>query len=512
MSLRSTRFGSFALLAGLGLIVTAGGATSTTTAPPPAIAQETSVGSSFSYQGELKNASGPVQGTCAFQFVLFDAPSGGAQVGTALNQSVQVVDGLFTVQLDFGAGAFDGTSHWLQVAVQCAGDSVPTVLAPRQQLTAVPYALSLMPGATIRGAAPVALTVENTGAGARQGSFAAAVQAIAAANGTGVASRSPAGVAVQGESITGTGVLGRSPTAVGVQGESITGTGVLGRSPTAVGVQGESITGTGVLGRSPTAVGVQGESTTGTAVFALSVDGVGVEGRSTTGGGVQGRSTNSFGVGGTSTNADGIVGSSGGGDSNAGVYGENTGGGFAGWFEGKTHVNGTLSKAAGSFKIDHPLDPANRYLSHSFVESPDMKNLYDGIVTTDGAGEAVVELPAYFAALNRDFRYQLTVIGTFAQAIIASEIADNRFTIKTDRPGVRVSWQVTGIRQDAYANAHPIEVEQDKPAAERGSYLHPAELGQPISKGLSYRARQASRANRQIAAPQPGYVPASNGR
>src|SRR5207302_10281558 len=114
-------------------------------------------------------------------------------------------------------------------------------------------------------------------------------------------------------------------------------------------------------------------------------------------------------------------------------------------------IPGTLTKAAGSFKIDDPLDPANKTLSHSFVESPDMMNIYNGNVVTDERGEAVVALPSYFEALNRDFRYQLTVIGQFAQAIIMSEIKENRFQIKTDKPNVKVSWQVTGVRHDAFA-------------------------------------------------------------
>ena len=136
-------------------------------------------------------------------------------------------------------------------------------------------------------------------------------------------------------------------------------------------------------------------------------------------------------------------------------------------------IPGTLTKAAGSFKIDDPIDPANKTLSHSFVESPDMMNVYNGNIVTDERGEAVVTMPEWFEALNRDFRYQLTVIGQFAQAIVAAEMKDNRFAIKTDKPNVKVSWQVTGIRHDAYANAHRIPVEEDKPASERGSYLFP---------------------------------------
>jgi len=139
---------------------------------------------------------------------------------------------------------------------------------------------------------------------------------------------------------------------------------------------------------------------------------------------------------------------------------------------GTVHVVGNLTKGGGSFQIDHPLDPANKYLSHSFVESPDMMNIYNGNIITDARGNATVLLPDWFEALNQDFRYQLTVIGEFAQAIIAREVHHNRFAIRTNRPHVKVSWQVTGIRHDAYANAHRIQVEEDK-GDKRGTYLHP---------------------------------------
>ncbi len=150
---------------------------------------------------------------------------------------------------------------------------------------------------------------------------------------------------------------------------------------------------------------------------------------------------------------------------------------YAGFFNGNVSVIGTLSKGGGSFKIDHPLDPANKYLYHSFVESPDMKNIYDGIVLTDAQGNATVTLPDYFSALNTDFRYQLTVIGQFAQAIVVSEIAQNQFRIRTSVPSVKVSWQVTGIRNDAFARSHRIPVEEAKPVVERGKYLYPVEMG-----------------------------------
>jgi len=143
-------------------------------------------------------------------------------------------------------------------------------------------------------------------------------------------------------------------------------------------------------------------------------------------------------------------------------------------FSRDVHVNGTLSKAGGSFKIDHPLDPANKYLSHSFVESPDMKNVYDGTVVLDDDAGAWVELPDWFEALNRDFRYQLTAVGAPAPNLhIAEKIVGSRFRIAGGSPGLEVSWQVTGIRRDTYANAHRIPVEEDKPAGEKGTYLHP---------------------------------------
>jgi len=168
----------------------------------------------------------------------------------------------------------------------------------------------------------------------------------------------------------------------------------------------------------------------------------------------------------------------------AALYCYTTGTGHALWCNGTANINGTIYSAGGAVKIDDPLDPANKYLSHSFVESPDMKNIYDGNVVTDANGDAAVTLPDYFEALNTDFRYQLTVIGQFAQAIVATEISGNAFTIETDKPNVKVSWQVTGIRQDAWANANRIPVEEDKPAAEQGTYLHPEAFGQPATMGV----------------------------
>jgi hypothetical protein len=159
--------------------------------------------------------------------------------------------------------------------------------------------------------------------------------------------------------------------------------------------------------------------------------------------------------------------------------------GFAGVFVGDVDVTGNLSKAGGSFKIDHPLDPANKYLYHSFVESPDMMNIYNGTVTTDAQGEAVVTLPEWFEALNRDFRYQLTCIGGFAPVYVAQKVQNNVFKIAGGTPAMEVSWQVTGVRHDAWADAHRIPLEQTKPDKERGLYLHPELFGVSAEKSIA---------------------------
>jgi trimeric autotransporter adhesin len=190
-----------------------------------------------------------------------------------------------------------------------------------------------------------------------------------------------------------------------------------------------------------------------------------------------------------------------------GVVGVNFAGGFAGYFAGTLHVQGNLevtgsvSKPSGSFKIDDPIAPAEKYLSHSFVESPDMMNIYNGNVVTDAKGFATVKMPAWFEALNGDFRYQLTTVGTFSQAMIAQEITGGKFRIRTSKPHVKVSWQVTGVRHDAWANAHRIPTEETKPDNEQGHYLHPELFGADQDKGIA-----------NVAPPAPSVTQASTTR
>jgi hypothetical protein len=215
--------------------------------------------------------------------------------------------------------------------------------------------------------------------------------------------------------------------------------------------------------------GFFGEGIYGTAVFGKAPYGVGVRG--------QGK----IGVSGSAFEAGQVA-----------IQGEALPGALAGRFMGDIDVSGNVLKSVDSSRIDHPLDPANKYLFHSSVESSDMKNIYDGNVVTDATGYAKVTLPDWFEALNKDFRYQLTVLDdtnsdAFVQAKVVKKIEGNQFTIRTSHPNVEVSWQVTGVRQDAYAKANPIEVEKIKPDGERGKYVTPEVFGQPKEMGIGYR-------------------------
>ncbi len=366
------------------------------------------VGSGFTYQGKLHENALPVDLDCDFEFELYDAVSGGAQIGAVDTQSnVPVADGLFTVTLNsadaFGANPFRGEARWLEIRVRCpAGSPGWTVLSPRQSLTSAPYAFSLRPGAIISTTGEAGLTVNN-------------------------ASTASSDVGLLGR-MTSTSPGGYSAGVRGINaGTSGNGIGVYGsHGGSGWGVYGETLSGRGVYG-----------------------------------------------------NAAGSTGT------NYGIYGRTSSdSGYAGYFYGKVYVNGTLNKAAGSFKIDHPLDPENQYLYHSYVESPDMKNIYDGVAILDDNGNAWVELADWFEALNQDFRYQLTPIGApMPDLFIAQEVQDNRFEIAGGEAGMKVSWQLTGIRHDPYAEQNRISVEEPKPADEQGTYLYPQGYGQPAAAG-----------------------------
>ncbi len=174
---------------------------------------------------------------------------------------------------------------------------------------------------------------------------------------------------------------------------------------------------------------------------------------------------------------------------NIGVYGSAsgaTGTDWAIWAQGNVNVTGDLTTSTGTYKIDHPLDPENQYLSHSSVESSDMMNIYNGNIELNYAGEAEIELPDWLEALNSDFRYQLTAIGAPGPNLyVAQEVSGNTFRVAGGKSGMKVSWQITGIRNDAYAKANPIKVEEYKATSDIGKYLHPEAFGMAKSQGIN---------------------------
>ncbi len=518
------------------------------------------VSTGFTYQGRLTDAGNPAAGPYDFVFRLYDALTGGSQVGGIVTQGdVAVSNGLFTVSLDFGV-VFDGAARWLEIAVRPgASNDAYAILSPRQALAATPYALHSLStaahdhfGETWTGATVGdGLRVENTAASgyaygvtgqsastSGRGVYGYASAASGTTYGVQGQSASTGGVGVHGVtnsdtgsnagvwglsfSTSGTGVSGQAAAATGTtfgvygQSSSDQGYGVYGvtwaNTGVTYGVYGRALSTSGYAGyftgKGPDAVvvtntgagrGISVETSTDTAIWAITDAGLAaVDGRAAgaTGRGLYGFATAAAGANSgvygrtASTDGRGVYGwaeaTSG---TNYGVYGRtSSASGYAGYFQGNLRTTATLTKAAGSFKIDHPLDPANQYLSHSFVESPDMMNLYNGNAVLDAQGEATVILPEWFEALNQDFRYQLTPVGAaMPNLYVAQKVQDNTFRIAGGVPGMEVSWMVTGIRHDAYANAHRIPVEEQKPAEERGLYLHPTELGQPAELGLDHQ-------------------------
>ena len=490
----------------------------------------------------------PLVGTVGVTFSLYKDQEGGAPLWMETQNVQPDKAGHYSVMLGSAtsqglpASTFaSGEARWLGVQVQGQAEQARTVLM------SVPYALKAADAETIGGLPPSAFLKASAPGSAAASNSSQAVAAITgtgtanhitkwlsptklgnsnifdgSAGNVGIATTSPGatldvnGTAVIRSNATVNGTLGAGPiTAISTSsggtgvfanaGSSSASNGVIAYGATGVagyttvagsialyGNAGNSTASNGVVGYGAT--GVAGNSTITGSYGTYGSGSTGVWGNSTGTGanvGVSGSGgTGVYGVGdawgvlGESSSASGSGGGFGNSSTGDALFTYNQSGGWAAFFDGDVDVDGNLSKAGGSFKIDHPLDPANKYLYHSFVESPDMMNIYNGNATTDAQGSAVVQLPEWFETLNRDFRYQLTVIGQFAQAIVASKVANHQFAIKTDKPNVEVSWQVTGIRQDAWANAHRIPVEMPKAERDRGLYLHPELFGAPAEKNI----------------------------
>ncbi|MBY0112300.1 MAG: hypothetical protein K2Y21_05730 [Phycisphaerales bacterium] len=524
---RSVR--SLLIAAGVAAAITAGGVS----------ASAANVGTAFSYQGRLLDAGAPANGTYDIQVLLFDAAAAGAQVGaTQTLNDVVVSNGVFSASVDFGA-QMNGSARWVELRVR-PGNSVGayTPILPRTALEATPYAQGLrLPVSETAAAGGTMLSFTNTSA---SGSVMGLTSVGASGNypfgffqpvlwadtsdGNGMFSLTSAAGAYAIYAVSsgsgGRAVVARNTGALGqVSTMNITdaantsnalevqtvGTGRAGwfnntnSAATLPTLYAKNIaTGDSIPnGSQENGIAIKGESTGG---FGIGVMGKGVNA------GVFGYSgtTGAAGVWGTTDGGGGSISTGVRGDGNGAgtsgvagfnnfgnaIYGQSSGGsGKAGFFSGDVLITGSLQvNGAKNFKIDHPLDPANKYLVHAAVESSEMKNIYDGIAVISPDGTATVTLPSYFGALNVEYRYQLTCIGANAPVYIAEEISKNQFKIAGGKPGMKVSWQVTGVRNDAAAVSNPIKVELDKVGSEVGKYINPEAFGQPITKSVDSMA------------------------
>jgi len=306
------------------------------------------LGTSFTYQGQLKQGGSPVSGTCDFQFSLWDAASGGAQVGSTQTIAGVTLDaGYFSATLDFGDGGlgtatFAGDARWLAIGVRCpAGSGSYTPLSGRLALNAAPYALSLRPGAVIAGdkSGFTVLTARNTTTSSFGAGFKAETNAT---QGTALLVESKAtsllqtyGVYATAASRGGTAVYGESKYGGATTDNTAYGGYFKANAFNDVGVYGESAWtqggGAGVWGKSAAygGYGVYGVATHS------SGENYGVYGEtnSPNGSGVYGKAP--------STGGNGVYGYS---ASGHGVHGKaNPPDGYAVYSEGNAYVDGNLS-------------------------------------------------------------------------------------------------------------------------------------------------------------------------
>jgi hypothetical protein len=515
---------------------------------------QTPLGTAFTYQGQLNQAGQPFEGPADLLFELYDASVGGDLLGGEALNGVAVNGGLFTVQLnaagEFGPSAFTGEQRWLQISVN------GTALSPRQELTATPYAafaarpwitsgngISYSAGnvgvGTAAPAAPleVAGTVRMTGFELPTGATAGYVltadgsgvgtwqlptgSAVWSASGVdiynnntgsvGIGTAAPASkldIAATGE---GAELLRLSTERPWVFRQTLSGASAGLELLSTVGLKEFHITAAGganvatfVADDANPRVGIGTTEPTATLEsYTSSPTGVAVRGYATapsgTNYGVYGQSDNDFGGHGVHGVATAVIGG-------YGVYGQAGGvNGYGVYASGNLGASGTKA-----FRIDHPSDPQNKYLLHYCSEGPEPQNVYNGTVRTDASGFARVELPDYFEEINRDFRYQLTVVDDsddFVMAKVTREIAGNEFQVRTSQPHVKVCWEVKAVRNDLYVRIAGAPVEVEKSEGERGKYQHPELYGQPPEMGINYRSElehtaRASRPARPAATPR----------
>ena len=334
----------------------------------------------------------------------------------------------------------------------------------------------------VTGSTAVLANVSGVGVGLRAESTNAS-NSFAAIQGNTNSSGTTNSAILGNNSGAGYGVSGQIPsTATGfaaVYGNNLRTTGGVGVNGIGYnGVSGSSSynQGFGIFGQNSASPNIP------SSFFASAVAGVGsigVQGQTLNGQlpGVYGQNLNS----GFTYNNIAVLGSS---NTGVGVWGENLDGSFFGVYS----IGDLGASGVKTFMIDHPGDPENKYLKHFSIESDEILNVYRGIAAFDENGEAVVELKDYVELVNMNFTYQLTMINGFAPVYIKEKVSNGQFVIAGGQPGLEVSWQLSGERNDPYMKQHPEkrDVEVEKRSGDQGKYLVPFLYDQPVEKKINY--------------------------
>lgn len=426
----------------------------------------------FTYQGQLIDDGGAANGQYDFRFNLFKVESDIGDPDAFHNESqgeeelsnVTVSNGVFTAELDFsefGRSPWDGSSKWLEIEVKENGeaDSEYVKLSPRQSIKPSPYAHYSHDGYvtfTENGAGSGGESGLNLDEGVQLGDVPGDAFSVDFAGDDGLHIRKAAqhGIIVEESGFDGLFICatGGEPCEANFDEDQLhhgiqiydakeSGIQINTAGTDAIYINNAGDDGLHINGAGDDAIFINDAANDGIQISNAAEDGIEINNAAT------------------------------------GIYVHNVTG-KAAVFNGDVEINGYLSNPGAFTQIDHPLDPANKYLSHSFVESADMMNIYNGNAILDSNGEATVILPEWFEVINRDFRYQLTPIGAPGPNLyIAQKIVEHQFKIAGGTQGMEVSWMVTGIRQDPFAKANPIPVEEVKSDAEKGTYIHPELYG-----------------------------------
>jgi hypothetical protein len=464
----------------------------------------------INYQGRLTNASGEAvaDGDYLIKFKIYGSLIGTDSLWSSGFQTVTVTGGLFTYQLGTGISLPNGlfktdTLRYLGITVGTEAE-----ISPRSRLVSSAYAFK----AIVADTALVANVANDVAAGIITNSDISASAAIAAIKISGTAATLTNNQAFGGDNAFGGNVYFGDSTMT-VNNEGITmGSSIAPLGYDFVNIRHSynttewrdgidlSVANLNSSGRLYGIASTSAYRTAGSAGVAYGLFGSGISDAGSRYG-VMGTAFTYSAV--TTAGSYGVYGAASYGAAAYGIYGtaSSATSNYAGYFSGNVVVTGSLNKGGGAFKIDHPLDPENKYLQHSFVESPDMMNIYNGNAILNEKGEAEIELPEWFGALNRDFRYQLTAVGAPGPNLyIAQKVIENKFMVAGGTAGMEVSWQVTGIRKDKWAEANRIQVEVDKKADEKGKYIHPEVYNLPLERSIDYENLKPAIEEREKAA------------